>query len=185
MIVYGDPKPKVGVSDRVVVVDKIENELDEEDQVIQVLYGWFSGDYQRFVGKDEKSFKYKGSLLKCGDIVRLAKDDKGMVASVEEKLYFRVDNNPQNYFTTYITGDYDSSGEYSVAYGYHQTATGRVDKVYGDFLRIEINNGKYINVKMTNSVSYIHYDASLKKPLSKSTMSDVKVGDYIFFGTYE
>ena len=184
VVVYSDPKPKVSSSERVVVVDRVDYELDENEEIIEVLYGWYMGTYQKFTAVDENSFKYNKKPLKCGDVVRLAMDDKGRVSSMEDRLWFRVDDNPEQYFTTYVTGDLDSSGKYSVAYGYHQTAIGKVDKVYGDFLRIEINNGKFINVKMNSSVAYVHYDSESKNHISKGSMNNVRVGDYVVAKLY-
>lgn len=184
MIAYGDTTPSVKIDDRVVVVDKIVTELNDDDEPVKVLYGWYQGTCRAFKGLSENSFEYGGSDVSRGDVIRLAKNDDGEVSHVEPRLYFRVDGNPQRYFTTYQTGDRDSSGEYSDAYAYSQSAVGVVDKVNGDFLRIAIRDGRYINVKMRSDASYIIYDEEGEETISAGTMNDVTVGDYVVARLY-
>ena len=115
-------------------------------------------------------------------MVRVAIDFNNKVESIEkngtnEILRFRVDNNPEKYFT-----DYNSTGTInSSAYQYNQTVIGRVSRIYGNYVRVEVKNNQYIHTMFESSSTCLVYDADeAGNPWRKGSKADIALGDVIF-----
>lgn len=181
VMVYGDSTAQITDGSELVMADRIAEELDEDDMIVKKLYAWQSGSLKGFKGTDDDSFYYKGENVKRGDLFRIATDFNGDVEYVESKLAFRVDSEPENWFT-----DKTSAGPNdSAAYGRHQIAIGRVSEVNGDLLRIKVKDNQYINTKLRDATYYYIYDESTPKQVtSKGTRNDLRVGDVVVTRQY-
>lgn len=186
MMVYADTSLTVTVRDPFVLVDKIVTELDEDDMPVTKLYGWMSGNYIGFTALKDTAFNYNGSILKRGDIVRLAKNTKNEVEKVEaNSLLFRLDKNPEAYFTDGEASYNASEGPSNVAYGYYQRTVGRVTKVYSDYLRVTGQDTRWINVMLRSAANIVVYDSkNSKNPIYKGSVKDLAVGDIVVVHQY-
>lgn len=179
--VLGESKPKVTHRAKYIAVDRIGLALDEDDSPVKFLYGYENGVYTEYEAAEDDSFTFKGEELKRGDLVRVALNTLGKVDSIEEYstnlLRFRVDSDPTKYFT-----DYSSVGHNVNAFGYqyNQTVVGRVNRIFGNYVRVAVKNGEYIHA-MLESTSIMVYDSSVKnRPWRKGTKADIALNDVIF-----
>ena len=181
VVVYGDASVTVSDGSELLLVDSIREELDEDDMVAKRLYAWSSGALKPFDGANSTAFEYKGAEVKRGDLFRVAKNFNDEIEYVEQKLAFRVDANPEAWFS-----DKSSAGTLDgFASHRHQLAIGRVSEVNGDLLRVRVKDNQYINAKLRNEAYYYVYDESnSKQVITKGTRNDIRIGDVVVARLY-
>lgn len=183
MVVYQDLKYTVTGSDAFIVVDKIISEVNEEQEVVKKLYGYYKGVLTGFEAANDNAFLFDGKEVKRGDIVKVAKDPNENVDHLDEKLRFSV-TSPENYITNYDDQTGNVSSHQNSAYASRQIPVGTVSKVYGDYVRMEVQNSQYINLLLRSTTKYVVYDANQRagSELRVGTKNDIAIGDYIVAG---
>ena len=183
MVVYQDLKYTVSSGDRFVVVDKIVSELNEEDEIVKKLYGYYGGTLTGFEAANDNAFKINGKEVKCGDVVMLAKDPYDKVDHIDDKLWFSV-TSPNNYLTNYDDQNGVDTDMHNPVYPWRKKPVGRVSKLYGDYLKIEVQDSKHINLLLRSETKYVVYDGKARSgyELRVGTKNDIAVGDYIVGG---
>lgn len=180
VVVYGSATATIKDGSVLYMADRIKTELDEDELPVKRLYAWYNGVLTPFDAAEDTSLEYGGSDVKRGDLFRIATNFSGEIEYVEQTLAFRVDSDPEAWFT-----DKSSAGpNNSAAYGRHQIAVGRVADVNGDLLRIKVKDGKYIDAKLRDAAYFYVYDKSNKDVITKGTRADIKVGDVIVARMY-
>ena len=178
VIVYGSAAATIEPGNRFVVVDYITDEINEDDEVVKVLYAWSNGALTAFEAKNENSFKINGEEVKRGDIVRVAKNFSGKAESLENKYHFRIEN-----YSDYFTDVTDLGENVSYdGYAYNQMVKGTVSKIYGNYMRVKVKDDQYINVQLRTAgdAYYYLYDASnYKNPISAAKQTDITVGSVV------
>ena len=181
VVVYEAIEPKD--LDGFVLVDRVVDELDEDDQVIRVLYGWYEGTLNAYKAENENSFMFEGREVQCGDLVRMAENFNGEITGIS-KLRFTLSSDPESQYTDYDVQDITEDFRSLDSYAGNQMVVGVVDKVVGEYMRVRVKNGKHINVKLRSDARYIIYDDSRKTKLSAGSMSDITVGETVVARLY-
>ena len=185
MVVYQNISYGVKKYDNFVVVDEITTEINEDEEVVRMLWGYYKGVLTGFEAANENAFLFEGQEVKRGDVVKLAKDNNNKVDHLQEKLRFRV-TSPDSYITNYNDQDSDTSSDLNSAHAARAIPVGKVSKVYGNWLQIEVQNNKHINILLKNATKYIVYDSKQANgyELRVGTKNDMAIGDYIVAGLY-
>ena len=183
MVVYKNLSFEVKKSDNFVVVDKITTEINEDEEVVKMLWGYYKGILTGFEAANENAFLFNGQEVQCGDVVKLAKDNNNKVDHLQEKLRFSV-TSPDSYIINYNDQNGDAGSDLNPAYAARAIPVGKVSKVYGNWLQIEVQDNKHINILLRKATKYIVYDSKRANgyELSVGTKNDIAIGDYIVAG---
>lgn len=180
MVVYQDLKFTVTGSDAFIVVDKISTVINEDEEVVKKLWGYYKGVLTGFEAANDNAFLFNGKEVKRGDVVKVAKDTNKRVDHLDEKMRFSV-TEPDNYITNYDDQTGNVLSQLNSAYASCQIPVGKVVKVYGNYVKMEVQNSQYINLLLRSATKYVVYDGKQRggNELRVGTKNDIAIGDYI------